>query len=60
MNNLKLLKTIANYNKYFTSSSKKRKMIIDSVYSSVKVEGSKTTKKELIKYYNAHCNLVNK
>ncbi|WP_169302253.1 hypothetical protein [Sulfurimonas autotrophica] len=44
-------KTIANSNKHFTSSAKKQKMIINSVYTSAKVEGSKTTKKELIEHY---------
>ena len=40
-------KTIANTNKHFASATKKREMIINSVYTSAKVEGSKTTKKEL-------------
>lgn len=44
-------KTIANSNKHFDSNAKKKKMIINSVYSSVKVEGSKTTKKELKEHY---------
>jgi len=46
------MKTIATTNKYFSSISKKRKIIVDAVYSSAKVEGSKITKKELIKHYN--------
>ncbi|WP_164967590.1 hypothetical protein [Arcobacter sp. CECT 8985] len=45
-------KTIANSNKHFSSVTKKRKMIVNSVYNSAKVEGSKITKKELIAYYN--------
>lgn len=44
-------KTIANSNKYFSNNKSKEKMIINSVYSSVKVEGSKTTKKELKEHY---------
>ncbi len=44
-------KTIANTNKYFSSTSKKKKMIVNSVYSSAKVEGSKITKKELNDHY---------
>lgn len=44
-------KTIANTNKYFNSEKKKREMIVDSVYSSSKIEGSKTTKEELRQYY---------
>ena len=44
-------KTIVNSNKYFASSTKKREMIINSVYTSAKVEGSKTTKKELTEHY---------
>jgi hypothetical protein len=44
-------KTIANSNKHFASSTKKKEMIINSVYTSAKVEGSKTTKKELAKHY---------
>ena len=44
-------KTIASTNKYFNTSSKKQKMIVNSVYTSAKVEGSKTTKKELEEHY---------
>jgi hypothetical protein len=44
-------KTIANSNKYFSSSKKKETMIVNSVYTSAKVEGSKTTKKELKEHY---------
>ena len=44
-------KTIANTNKYFSSNAKKKKMIVNAVHSSVKVEGSKTTKKELKEHY---------
>jgi len=44
-------KTIANSNKYFNTSSSKKKMIVNSVYTSAKVEGSKTTKKELAEHY---------
>ena len=45
-------KTIANTNKYFTNAKSKEKMIVNSVYTSVKVEGSKTTKKELKEHYS--------
>lgn len=44
-------KTIANTNKYFASDAKKKSMIVNSVYSSAKVEGSKITKKELNEHY---------
>lgn len=44
-------KTISNSNKYFSNSIKKEKMIINSVYTSAKVEGSKITKKELKEHY---------
>lgn len=44
-------KTIANTNKHFSSVTKKRKMIVNSVHSSAKVEGSKITKKELNEHY---------
>lgn len=44
-------KTIANTNKYFTNAKSKEKMIVNSVYTSAKVEGSKTTKKELKEHY---------
>ena len=44
-------KTIASTNKYFSTSMKKEKMIVNSVYTSAKVEGSKTTKKELKEHY---------
>jgi len=46
-----LKKTIANSNKYFSTPKKKEKMIIEAVYSSAKVEGSKITKKELKEHY---------
>lgn len=44
-------KTIVNSNKYFSTTKKREKMIVDSVYTSVKAEGSKTTKKELREHY---------
>jgi len=44
-------RTIANSNKHFSSESKKKNMIVNSVHSSAKVEGSKTTKKELHEHY---------
>ena len=44
-------RTIANTNSYFSTSIKKEKMIVNSVYTSSKVEGSKTTKKELKEHY---------
>ena len=44
-------RTIANTNSYFSTSGKKEKMIINSVYTSAKVEGSKTTKKDLKEHY---------
>ena len=44
-------KTIANSNKYFSNAKKKENMIVNSVYTSAKVEGSKTTKKELKEHY---------
>ena len=40
-------KTIANTNKYFANAKSKEKIIVNAVYTSAKVEGSKTTKKEL-------------
>ena len=44
-------KTINNSNKYFSTAKKKEKMIINAVYSSINVENSKTTKKELKEHY---------
>jgi len=44
-------KTIANSNKYFFDAKNKEKMIVNSVYTSAKVEGSKITKKELKEHY---------
>ncbi len=44
-------KTIANTNKHFSNASKKKNMIVNSVHSSAKVEGSKITKKELSEHY---------
>ena len=46
-------KTISNTNKYFSTPEKKEKMIINSVYSSIKVENSKTTKEELKEHYKS-------
>ena len=44
-------KTIANTNKYFSTAAKRQKLIVDAVYSSSRVEGSKITKKELNEHY---------
>ena len=44
-------KTIANSNKYFSGVKSKEKMIVNSVYTSAKVEGSKITKRELKEHY---------
>jgi hypothetical protein len=44
-------KTIANSNKYFSTAVKRQKLIVDAVYSSSRVEGSKITKKELNEHY---------
>ena len=44
-------RTISNTNSYFSTSVKKEKMIVNSVYTSAKVEGSKTNKKELREHY---------
>ena len=44
-------KTIVAVNKYFSDSKKREKMIVNAVYSSAKVEGSKITKKELRDHY---------
>jgi hypothetical protein len=44
-------KTIANSNSYFSTPQKKETMIVNPVYTSAKVEGSKTTKEELRKHY---------
>jgi len=44
-------RTISNTNSYFSTYVKKEKMIVNSVYTSAKVEGSKTTKKELREHY---------
>jgi hypothetical protein len=44
-------KTIATTNKFLSKKAKKREMIVDAVYSSVRIEGSKTTKKELRSFY---------
>ncbi len=46
-------KTINNTNKYFSTAKKKEKMIINAVYSSAKVENSKTTKEELKEHYKS-------
>ncbi len=44
-------KTIADTNMYLNTPAKRREMIVDAVYSSAKIEGSKTTKKQLREYY---------
>lgn len=46
-------KSIAETNKYMNTEIKRREMIVDAVYSSAKIEGSKTTKKALREYYIA-------
>ena len=48
---IKMKKTIATTNKHFSDSKKREKMIVNAVHSSVKVEGSKITKKELKEHY---------
>ena len=50
-------KTIANSNPYFSTPQKKETMIVNSVYTSAKVEGSKTTKEELRAHYQKYTNL---
>lgn len=44
-------KTLATTNKYLSQTKKREEMIINAVYSSAKVEGSKITKKELKEHY---------
>lgn len=44
-------KTIANFNPYFLTPQKRENMIVNVVYTSAQVEGSKTTKEELRKHY---------
>jgi hypothetical protein len=44
-------KTIANSNPYFSTLQKQENMIVNAVYTSAKVEGSKTTKEEFRKHY---------
>lgn len=44
-------KTIAATNKHFSTPAKRKKMVIDAVYSSAKIEGSKITKKKLSEHY---------
>jgi len=44
-------KTIANSNKYFSNTKTRENMIVNSVYTSAKIEGSKITKKELKEHY---------
>ncbi|MFY9075318.1 hypothetical protein OZZ08_10165 [Malaciobacter mytili] len=46
------MNTIASTNKFFSSALKKRKMIVNAVHNSAKVEGSKITKKELKIHYD--------
>ncbi|HOO70782.1 MAG TPA: hypothetical protein PK926_03395 [Spirochaetota bacterium] len=46
-------KSIAETNKYMNTENKRQEMIVDAVYSSAKIEGSKTTKKALRDYYKA-------
>ena len=45
-------RTISTTNKHFNSPTKRKKMIIDAVYSSAKIEGSKITKKKLTAHYD--------
>lgn len=41
------MQTISNTNKYFNTYEKKKKMIVNAVYNSIRIEGSKTSKKNL-------------
>ncbi len=50
-------KTIATTNKHFSTDKKIEKMIVNAVHNSVKVEGSKITKKELKEHYKLICHL---
>jgi Fic family protein len=45
-------RTISTTNQHFNSPTKRKKMIIDAVYSSAKIEGSKITKKKLTAHYD--------
>jgi len=46
------MKTLSETNKYMKDKKLKQKIIVDAVYSSVKIEGSKTTKKMIRDWYN--------
>lgn len=50
-------KTIANSNPHFSTPQKQENMIVNAVYTSAKVEGSKTTKEELRAHYQKYTNL---
>jgi len=45
-------RTISTTNQHFSSPAKRKKMIVDAVYSSAKIEGSKITKKKLTAHYD--------
>lgn len=45
-------KTIASTNKYFSSAAKRKTMVVNAVYSSAKIEGSKITKAKLAEHYD--------
>ena len=45
--------TIANTNKYFKNDSDKKNMIVNAVFSSIKIEGSFTSKKALSQHYDS-------
>lgn len=45
-------RTISTSNQYFSSPAKRKRMIVDAVYSSAKIEGSKITKKKLTAHYD--------
>jgi hypothetical protein len=47
-------KTLSKTNKFLNSNAKKREMIVEAVYSSSKIEGSKITKKELRSHYTTY------
>ncbi len=44
-------KTLSSFNKYLDTPEKRKKMLVDVVHSSAKIEGSKITKEQLLTHY---------
>lgn len=52
------MKTLSETNKYLHDKKLKQKLVVDAVYSSAKIEGSKTTKKKIRDWYLSNLKFI--